>query len=184
MAVIRSASPLSKADELWVSNKIKALIESAHQRTDPHERWLEEDPLCKERFQRVATVLSKEHYKEVRIQDKKNRVDASAHKFKKQNSAQQVKPQHQKPAVSGLIPLGKLYQNRDGHMEGLEAELVHRGMSTEKVETLKIKARKDHLKRLETERRVRDDGLELSKAAEISKRHFRCLSGYEFIIVD
>ena len=185
MAIIRSATPLGKTEKDWNTNKIKATMQSARDWVNPLEQWKERDAdQHAARFQRAQAGLSEEHYKQIRTQDKLNRIDTKASKFKKQNVIQQTKQQHQTPTVSGLIPLGKLFTTKEGHMEGLEIELVHRGVPVEDIQKWKINARKDKLRMLEAERLIQEEGLELSKASELAKKHFRVLSSAAFNLVD
>jgi len=125
---MRAAVPLSKTEKDWNTNKIRAIIKSVHGRVEPHKAWSdEEEQQCKAQFARVLATLSKDHFEQVRIANKRTRVDGNAKKFKKQSVVQQTKQQHQTSAVSGLIPIGKLFQTKEGHLKGLKAELLFRG---------------------------------------------------------
>ena len=75
---------------------------------------------------RTLAHLTTDHFKTVRINDKKSNVDELGEKCRQPNVIQQTKQQHETPAISGLIPIGKLFQTKEGHMEGLEVELLHR----------------------------------------------------------
>jgi len=65
-------------------------------------------------------------------------------------------------------------------MDSLEKELHHRRVPIADIKKMKIAARKDKLKKLETERLMRK-GMELTKTVKLSKKHFRCLSGHQFV---
>jgi len=178
---MRSATPLGKTEKDWNNNKIKALIESAKSRTIPHYEWRREDGY-NEQYAKTLAHLTTGHFKSVRIKDKKDLVDDLGGKCRQPNVIQQTRQQHQTPTVSGLIPIGKLFQTKEGHMEGLEAELLHRGAPTEDIRKWKIAARKDKLKRLEGERLMKEEGLDFKTAIDKGKKHFKALSNYNFNI--
>jgi len=185
LAIIRSATPLGKSkigDASYNSSKILSLIRSAHERSDPHEHWQRNqiDDAYDARFNTILYSLSPQgHYKENRVDAKKTRVDEDGDKFKKQNATQlKHVPQHQTPAVTGLIPYGKLVQKAAGHMDGLRIELCHRGIGAADVPK-KITARKDKLKQLEVQRLI-DAGVPQQEAEALGKKHFKVLSTYQF----
>jgi len=189
MAIIRSATPLGKAkigDASCDSSKILALIRSAHERSDPHERWLRNqvNRAHDARFACILYSLSPQgHYSENQMDAKKTRVDDNGETFKKQNAIQlRHVPQHQTLAVTGLIPHGKLNTKGDGHIDGLQVELCHRGIAAADVPD-KTTARKDKLKQLEMQRLV-GQGVPQHEADALGKKHFKVLSTFKFKFVD
>ena len=69
-------------------------------------------------------------------------------------------------------------------MEGSQVKLLHRGVALADIEKMKITARKDTLKRLETQRLVDDEEMNPKDAAEHCKKHFKLLSSCEFNFTD
>ena len=121
LAVVRSVTPLGKTKCDANANKIKAIIVSAQRRAEPHEEWMEQDE-HDDRFERVSQALKGNHFRTQRIGDKKAHVDGSGTKYKPPNVAQQRDQQQELlPAVTGLIPYGKLVQKRN--MEDLKKNL-------------------------------------------------------------
>ena len=140
MSVIRSATPLHKTKEDANANKIRAIIGSAVERANPHRSMMLDDSY-KARFKSLEQAMTKEgHFQQSRIQKKKANFNERGSMYKKQNVAQQVKPQQQTPAATGLIPIGKIFQTKDGHMEALVVELCHRGVPIAEVQKMKTTA--------------------------------------------
>jgi len=190
VAMIRSLSPLGKAKEedsnnSYTGSKIKALVLSAWQRSLPHVRWKKNqvNNECDARLNTILYSLSPQgHFKDSRVEAKKARVDEAGLNYKKQNQAQQVKPQHKTPAVTGLIPYSRLTLAGTNHMEGYEAELCHRGVDTDDVPN-KITGRKALLQQLEIERLI-NEGVPQQTAQEVGKKHFKKQSTFEFVFAD
>jgi len=178
LAIIRSATPLGRAKTDVTAERIRAIVNSTIKRVNLHVREEHTDEY-KARFKRIVGLLSNVHFKQERIQEKLDVVDNEGSKFKKLNVIQKTKQQHLTPAVTGLIPYGKIFQKRDGHMEGLEAELVHRGMPIADVQTWKITARKDKLKQLEIQR-LMEEGVPQKDAQSLGNKHFKVLSEFKF----
>jgi len=128
--------------------------------------------------------MSQGHCKEERVDAKKTRIEEEGCKFKKQNAIQaKHMPQHQTPAVSGLIPFGKINTKGAGHMEGSQTELCHWGVAVADVQKLRTTARKDMLKELEV-KRLMDAGVPQQEAETLGKKHFKALSGFQFKLSD
>jgi len=119
------------------------------------------------------------HYKEDRVEAKKAKVDDDGSTFKKQNATQKTHvPQHETPAVTGLIPYSKLTLKGDGHMDGLQAELCFRGVTQADIPK-NITARKELLKTMETQR-LQDAGVPLQESQALGKKHFKLMSTFVF----
>jgi len=184
MSVIRSATPLHKTKEDANANKIRAMIGSTVERVNPHRSMMLDDGY-KDGFKSLEQAMTKEgHFEQSRIQKKKANFNERGSMYKKQNVAQQVKPQQQTPAATGLIPIGKLFATKEGHREGLEIELVHRGVPIADVQKMKITARKDKPKTLEATRLVAEEGMTEAAAVERAKKHFKVLSSAAFQFSD
>jgi len=67
-------------------------------------------------------------------------------------------------------------------MEGLETELLHRGVPIDDIRKWKITARKDKLKQLEGERLMKEEGLDFKTAVDKDKKCFKALSKHNFHI--
>jgi len=190
LAIIRSASPLGKSkideDTSYNSSKTMSLIRSALSRSQPHEHWSRNqiDNACDARFNTTLYSMTQGHYKEDRVDAKKSKVDQQGPVFKKQNVTQTTHvPQHQTPAVTGLILYGKLYAKVNGHMDDLKTELLHRGKTPQDVDQWKIKKRKDELKLLEV-KRLEDEGVPRPQAEDLVKKHFKKLSTAPFKLTE
>jgi len=116
------------------------------------------------------------HFEMDRIDAKKTRVEADGSKFKKQNVAQQTKQQQLQPAITGLIPYGKLVKARN--MEDLRIEFLFRGVPEEEIPK-KISDQKAKLKQLEFNRLL-SFGMEGKAASEQAKKYFMKLSTAPF----
>jgi len=182
LAIIRSATPLGKTEKGWNVNKIKAIIQSTSDRVNPH-YILRREEGYQLQYNRTLAALSREHYRAVRIGDKKVTVDDQGVKYKKPNVVQQIKQQHQTPTVSGLVPYGKLFLKKHDHMRGLEVELLHRGTLPANMPD-KITGRKDLLKQLETQRLITEEGVDMKTAAEKAKKHFECCQHSSSSLID
>ena len=183
MSVTRSVTPLTKSSEDGNATKINAIIGSAVERINPHV-----GDMCnaehKQTFNSVEHAMTKAgHFQQQRINNKIATFDNQRETCKRQNVAQQVKPQQQTPAVTGLIPLGKIFQTKEGHMQGLQVELCHRGVPIVEVQRMKITERKNKLKELETNRLVEEETMTPQAAAERAKKYFKRLSTAEFQFV-
>jgi len=188
MAIIQSATPLDlkkeEDDESSANgNKIKEIIKSTIKRVNETYR-LQEDDGYTERLTRVNRTLREDHFSEERTTTKLAFMDSKATKFKKQNAVQQVQQQHLTPATTGRTPYGKLVTTKEGHMEGLEAELLHRGVALADIQKMKITARKDMIRKLETQCLVDDEDMNPKDAAEHCKKHIKLLSSYKFRFTD
>ena len=180
MAIVRSNTPLTRTKEDANAEKIRALIRSTRERSKPHED-LKKNQLngeCDERFQFVSACLAGQgHFSRVRAAKKRATVDDLGPVFKKQNVAQQMRPQRVMPAVTGKIPYSKIVRARN--MKDLEIELLHRGLD---VIPASITKRKDELKKLEAARLVRDCNMERKDAA--NHKEFLPLSDAPFKTAD
>ena len=114
LAIIRSVTPLGKAEKNANAEKIKAIINSARARASEHME-MTRSQVNKEHdswFAACSYALSKRgHFEQDRIDAKKTRVESQGVVFKCQNVAQQTKQQHLIPAITGMIPYGKLVQS-------------------------------------------------------------------------
>jgi len=184
MSIIRSVTQLTKTEKDANANKIRAIVSTTAERISPHIRNRHDDGY-KERFAALEHTMTKAgHFQQLRLDKKKTTFDAKSVTYKRQNVAQQPKPQLQTPAITGLIPLGKIFQTKEGHMEGLEIELLHRGVSLNDVRQWKITARKDKLKQLETQRLIQEEGVDANAAENRAKKYFKRLSTAVFQFTD
>ena len=189
MAIIRSASPLAKhkTDEQlsYNVNEIQALIKSAEDRSEPHVTWKRNqiNDECDARFNTVMCSLSPQgHFKDSRVDKKRDAVDTRGATFKKPNAAKQVKPQTKTPAVTGLIPHGKLTLKKTGHVDDLQTELAHRGVALADVPK-NITGRKDKLKDLEVTR-LMEEGVPHAQALLLGDKHFEKQSNAPFKLTE
>jgi len=187
MAITRSATPLGKSkstdeDLSFNANKILAILKSSVDRATPHEHWGKHqvDNAYDARLAQIQYSLQRGHFKNDRIEAKRNNVDELAPKYKRPNVAQQQKAQQLTPAVTGLIPYGKLVKKRN--MEDLQDELLHRGVEPEDVPK-SITDRKKMLQDLEMQRLL-EAGMEQQAATEQSKKHFLKQSDAPFKLDD
>jgi len=184
MAIIRSLSPLGKSkdeDASYTGTKIKALTMSAWERASPHIRWRQTqvDNAYDARFNTILCSLSPQgHFKDERVEAKKTRVDELGSKYKAQNAAQAIKPQHRTPTVTGLMPYSKLTLAGENHMDGLAQELCHRGVDLEDIPK-KMSGRKTLLQHLEVQR-LMQEGVPKADAETIGKKNFKKQSKFEF----
>jgi len=184
MSILRSVTPLGKTEKDANANKIRAIVKSTAERIAPHIRDRHNDGY-KERFTALEHTMTKAgHFQQARLDKKKTTFDAKSVTYKRQNVAQQPKPQQQTPALTGLIPLGKIFQTKDGHMDALVEELCHRGVPIADVQKMKITARKDKLKALEATRLVAEEGMTEAAAVERAKKYFKVLSSAAFQFSD
>jgi len=112
------------------------------------------------------------------MDEKRARADDQGNTCKKPNVAQRKQVQHLTPAVTGLIPYGKLVKARN--FLDLEEELLFRGVPLEEIPE-KTTDRKEWLKVLETERLV-EQGVREEDAADL--KHFKKQSGAAFKLTD
>jgi len=182
-AIIRSATPLGKAEKDANARKIKSIIHSALDRAKQHVE------LCRDQvnneydswFATTAYSLARMgHFEMDRIDTKKTRVDNQGGKFKIQNVAQQMKPQQLQPAITGLIPYGKLVKSRNH--EDLKIELLFRKVQETEIPE-SITDRKTKLKQLELDRLV-SAGMEARAAAAQAKKYFQKQSEAPFKLND
>ena len=182
-SIIRSASPLTRTEKDANANRIKGLIDSAFQRSDPHVKWRRNQGPDYEYEQRLNTIsysLSNAgHFKSERIDSKKAKVDDKGVKCKRQNVSQQTRKQCKTAAVTGLIPCGKLVKARN--MLDLEEELLFRGVPMDAV-PVGVTDRKDMLKQLEVERLMMDCGV--SETDAVAHKEFKKLSNAPFKLSD
>jgi len=180
MAIVRTNTPLARAKEDANAEKIRALIKSAMNRSEPHVTMKDEQTNGEydNRFKFVATCLTRKgHFSEVRAAKTRATVDQKGPVYKKQNVAQQLRPQHQTPAVTGKIPYGKLVRKRN--MNDLAMELAFRGVDQIPESITK---RKDLLRKLEAERLISECGVETRDAA--THKEFKKLSDAPFKLHD
>jgi len=182
-SIVRASTPLGLHGDLAMGNKIQAMIKSVIDRANPHIVWRRNVANCGDRLNSVLSCLQAGHFRHARIDDKKARVDNKGSSFKKPNVIQKQKPQQQTPTVSGLIPCGKRFQNKDGHVDGLQAELLERGVPLEDIHKLRITARKDKLKELEVEC-LMNEGVPQKSPEELGRKHFKVLSNAMFNMMD
>jgi len=158
-----------------------AIIESAESRSAQHSQWKRDNGgAYNGRLEALAYSLSsKGHFRVDRLDTKKTAVDVQGVRFKKPNTAQQVKPQQNTSAVTGRIAYGKLTKKRN--MQDMEVELLHRGVDQGDVPT-GITDRKALLKELETKRLVEVGGMPQAEAEE--QKAFLVLSSAEFKLTD
>jgi len=179
LAVIRSATPMGKDKEDGNKKKIIGIIGSAINRVSPHISWKQQDANgYKDRFDKVKSSLTDNHFRKARVQSKKAKVDGNVSKFKKQSVNQESKPQTKMPVVTGLIPYGKLLKARN--YKDLKVELMFRGVKEEDV-PVSITKHKDLLKTLEGKRMVMegmhpDDAFKLKTFKKQSRAPFSLLA--------
>jgi len=182
-AIVRSATPLSKADKNANAEKIKAIINSALDRSAEHVRLMRDqvNNECDSWFATTAHSLARMgHFEMDRVDAKTTRVADQGLSFKKQNVAQQTKPQQLMPAITGLMPFGKLVKARNH--DDLKVELLFREMPEADVPE-SITDRKAKLKQHEFNRLV-SVGMEGKAAAEQAKKCFMKLSDAPFKLND
>lgn len=180
LAIVRSVTPLGKADKNANAEKIKAIINSARARAFEHMEMLR-NQVNREHdswFAVCAYALSKRgHFEQDRIDSKKTRVESQGSVFKRQNVAQQTKQQHLMPAVTGMVPCGKLVQSRN--MVDLEEELLFRGAPIEDMPK-QITFRKTWLMENERSRLMEEESMDAKQAEDRSERLFKVLSAAPF----
>jgi len=185
LAIIRSVSPLTvKGIDKANMNKIKALTDSAFERVEPHEEWkdTQEDGSHDKRFNALMTKLSNEgHFQVERKEAKKTNIDDNGDVFKRQNVAQQPKPQQLQPAITGLLPHSKLVKKRN--LDDLKTELLFRDVP-EDVIPKSITDRKDTLRLHESWRLMHEDNVDEDAATDQADTHFRNLSTAPFKLND
>jgi len=141
-----------------------SLIKDASVRSKPHCKWRRNqvNDEYDNRFKIVEASLSKGHFVQDRLEQKREKVEVVGSVFKKQNVAQsRAKPQHLTPAVTGLIPYSSLVNARN--LNDYKIELMHRGVPEDEVPK-SIRHRKKMLQELEFERLKAVAGME-DKAA-------------------
>lgn len=186
LAIIRSPTPLSTQGIKEANkNKVLAIIQSARDRTDPHEQWMEEQEgrQHNQRFNVLLYTLSQQgHFKNERIDSKKLKVDEQGSKYKRQNRNQMAKQQHMTSAVTGLIPYSKVTKKRN--MEDVVKEILHRQWQLNYQSPLPntMPLRKDLLKKLETIRLIEEESMAVDAAAE--HKSFLIQSDAEFKMTD
>ena len=170
--------PLGKAEKEANKNKIISSIDSVQQRVDEHLALIRDSPEYEGRFNQVVYSLSKDgHFQQNRVEEKKDVVDERGVKFKKQNVAQQIREQQSTPAVTGMIPYGKVF-NRN--MNDLKTELLHRGVAENDIPET-VTARKDILRCLEIDRLIAE-GVDQTVAA--ARKEFKRQSTAAFKLTD
>ena len=187
MAIVRLPSPLGKIKEdpglSYNANKVVALVKSAEQRARPHTVWKREqvDKQYDQQFNAVMYSLSQGHFKQERIDFKKDNVDDKGSKCKKPNAVQQAGAVQQlMPAVTGLIPFGKLVKKRN--LNDLKIELLYRNVPENQIPK-SITERKNMLQDQECKRLI-GEGVEQVVAMAQSKKHFKKQSAAPFKLVD
>jgi len=187
LAIIRSPTPLTtKKIQDANKNKVLSIIQSAKDRTEPHQQWIDsqaEDNKYDQRFNTLVHALSKQgHFKNERIDTKKLKVDEQGTKFKKQNKKQKEKQQHVTSAVSGLLPYTKVTKKRN--MDDIVTEILHRQWQLNYHGPIPntMPLRKDLLRRLETIRLIEEDAMAVDAAA--SHTSFIIQSDAEFRTTD
>jgi len=182
MAVIRSATPRDKADKNVNMEKIKTMMNSAIERAQPHMYWIRNqvDRSYDARFNTVVYQMKNGHFKQDRIDKKKDNVVEKGAVYKKQNAIQvRDEQQLQMPAVTGFVPYGKLTKARN--MTDLEEELLFRHIPIEEIPS-KVNERREMLRVLEFERLIEDE--KIDEAEAMSKKVFKVLSGASFNLID
>jgi len=181
-AIIRSPTPLGKADKHANAEKIKAVIDSALERSMAHAYWKRRQLGMQydAHFNQILYCLTKQgHSAQYRTETKKTQVDAIGVKFKKQNKHQQTKQQHLMPAVTGSIPFGKLFGTKANHMEDLKTELLFRDVPQEEIPE-SITGIKDMLRLHELERLQWEEDMTEAEATSQSQKNFKRLSKAAF----
>jgi len=185
LAVIRSATPLGKSKSIdqecsFLVNKVLAILESAIHRATPHCQWRADqvDRSYEARLAQVFYSMKQGHFRDERIDTKKSKVNELGSKHKKPNVNQGLKKQTLTPAVTGLIPYGKLKKARN--MLDLEEELLFRHVPIEEIPAL-FTHRKDMLQNLEIER-LTEEGCREEDAAAL--KTFKKQSEAEFKVTD
>jgi len=184
IAIIRSPTPLGKAEKNANTEKIKSIIESALERSTCHSCWRRHQvgSQCDSQFNTVSHALTKQgHFQQERCELKRTQVDEEGIKFKRQNVAQQTKQQHLMPMVTGLIPHGKLFTTKEGHMDDLKTELLFRCVPEDQIPSGTTE-RKSMLKIHEHWRLLEEEGADDATAKTQSDKHFKNQSGAPFKI--
>jgi len=180
MSVIRSVTPLGKTKKDANANKIRAIVASTVERINPHMGAIYEDAY-KTRFNAIEQAMTKPgHFKASRTTKKIAAFDRTSTRFKRPDVNQAPKPQHQTPAVTGLIPYGKLTKKRN--LDDHKVELMFRGMPEDQAPK-NITERKNALKKLKTKRLI-DNGVDKAVAEEQAKQHFMKQSTAPFKTTD
>lgn len=135
IAIVWSKTPLTKSKVLSNVERILSLIKDASVRSKPHREWRRNQVNDEHdnRFKIVEASLSKGHFVQDRLEQKREKVEVVGSVFKKQNVAQsRAKPQHLTPAVTGLIPYSSLVNARN--LNDYKIELMHRGVPEDEVQ--------------------------------------------------
>jgi len=182
IAIIRSPTPLGKAEKNANVEKIKAIIDSALGRSAAHSFWRRHQVGMEHgaHFNQMLHALTAQgHFAQERTEAKRNQLEEVGVKHKKQNKSQQTKQQHLMPAITGLIPFGKLFAAKDGHVNDLKTELLFRDVPEEETPA-SITERKEILKLLELERLQWDEDMDEPKAKAQANKCFKRLSNAPF----
>jgi len=182
-AIIRSATPLSKAEKNANMEKIKAIINSALDRAREHVQLFHNQVNREYDSWFAATAYSLArmgHFEMDRIDDKKTRIDNQGPTFKPQNVAQQTKPQQLQPAITGLIPYSRLKKARN--FEDLTVELLLRGVAEDQIPKLCSDGKRT-LQQHEFNRLVKA-GMEAKLATTQAKTYFQKQSNARFKLSD
>jgi len=132
------------------------------------------------RFNTVLYEMSQGHFKQDRVDKKKERIDECGTKYKKPNKTQ-VSEQRQleMPAVTGLIPYASLTKARN--MKDLEEELVFRHVPIDEIPGL-VSERREMLRVLEFDRLIEEERID--EADAMATKVFKVLSGAPFKLID
>ena len=183
IAIVRSAHVTDAGNaKAKATNKDRIInrLQAAEEHDREHVNWKQQDPGEYEgNYQLTFRALKQKHFRVERVNKKRQRIEATANKNKKRNATQQPKQQEQTAAVTGKIPFGKLFTTKDGHMEGLQVELCHRGVAIGDVPK-QIKARKTMLRDLEVQRLTQEEGMAEREARGLADKHFKVLSTVQF----
>jgi len=128
-------------------------------------------------FSVVISLLPLGHFKQVRVDLNKERIDERATDDKNINKAQQEKPQMLPAAVTGHVLFGKLVQSK--HMADLGIELMERGVPIDELPET-VTERKLWLQESEIFRLMTEEGLSEDEAEDIGRKQFEVLSDADF----
>mgnify|MGYP007080227777 CR=1 FL=1 len=158
-----------------IVNRIKAARSSADEHVE-----MQQDDDYQNRIDVVLSLLRRAHFKQVRVDLNKNRIDERVTNDKNLNKAQQAQPQQLTAAVTGHVLFGKLVQRL--HVADLGAELVERGVPIEELLDT-ITTRKLWLQELEVLRLIEEEDMPMDHAEEIGRKQFEVLSDADFSMV-
>ena len=132
---------------------------------------------CQLQFSVVICLLRLGHFKQVRVDLNKERIDERATDDKNVDKAQQEKPQMLTAAVTGHVLFDKVVQSK--HMADLDIESMERGVPIEELPET-VAERKLWLQESEIFRSMTEEGLSEDEAEDIGRKQFEVLSDADF----